>query len=219
MDYIGQEKTPSYEVEGDLHLDIRGGKSNKKIKKDLDFIEQVLRFSLIMGGFGKSWRRVWHQTFYPAYKTRAIGCHWHCLYDEFIDINSGDKLTEFLDHLYQQCQQYLGIQSPQFQKWREAWHPSRVKVYSQVVQQSQIIDLFHDDRFKNTIPIGGRFKNKEGKSKLNVSYVWHRMLPLPEGNYLEIVTLFSHQGDFNDQVRQNFIREIEKRGLTKTWGN
>ena len=223
MEYIGQEKTPTYEVQGDLRLDIRAGKSNKKIKKDLDFIEQVLRFSLIMGGFGKSWRRVWHKTFYPAYKTRGIGCHWHCLYDEFIDINSREELTEFLDYLYQHCQQYLGIQSPQSQSWRDAWHPSCVKVYSQVVQQSQIIDLFHDNRFKNTKQIGGReiFKDKKGeeKTRLHVSYVWHRMLPLPEGGYLEIVTLFSHEGNFKDQVRQNFIREIQKRGLTLTWGN
>lgn len=222
IDDIGKEKTPTYEVEGDLYLDIRGGQSNKKIKKDLEFIQQVLRFSLIMGGVGKSWRRVWHETFYPAYKTRAIGCHWHCLYDEFIDIKSREELTEFLNHLYQQCQQYLGIQSPQSQNWREAWHPSRVKVYSQVVQQSRIIDLFHDNRFKNTKQIGGRetFKDKKGKEKttLHVSYVWHRMLPLPEGGYLEIVTLFSHEGNFNDQVRQNFICELQKRGLTLTWG-
>jgi CRISPR-associated protein Cmr6 len=45
---------------------------------------QLIKFSMLLGGFGKSWRRIDHRRFYPSYlndsRKCTIGCHW-----EFVD--------------------------------------------------------------------------------------------------------------------------------------
>lgn len=47
---------------------------------DVKFLKYLIKFAYTMGGFGKSWRRVWHKDFYhqnPRYD-KLIGCHWKC---------------------------------------------------------------------------------------------------------------------------------------------
>ncbi len=46
-------------------------------------IEFLTRFSMLFGGFGKSWRCADHRLFYPKYydqgRKSLIGCHWEWL--------------------------------------------------------------------------------------------------------------------------------------------
>jgi len=189
----GREKTPVYQATGTLRLDAQG--------RDLTFGRQLVLFSYLMAGWGKSWRRAWHTGpagwhpgFMPHYTTRAIGCHWQWLDSEEInlpDVSTPEKLQQFLRQLRQQCQQYLGLSTQssgnQYLGWRETWHPERVTVYASRTPQSNAISLFHDDEFKTTLAIGGKETNDRRPKAF--SCVWHRMLPLEE-DYLEIVTLF-----------------------------
>ncbi|MGA9377283.1 MAG: RAMP superfamily CRISPR-associated protein [Phormidium sp.] len=198
-DIQGTEGTPIYKIEGNLYVDAP--------KQDLKFLALVLQFAYIMGGFGKSWRRVWHKCsikdwhhgFLSTYQTRAIGCHWEGYFIESkdfepIQIANSDDLAKFLSELHNECRKYMKIQQAQFCAWKEAWHPDRVLVYSNVVRESKIVRLFHEEQFKTVTAVGGRKKIKNTgeveKEVLVHSSVWHRMLPLPDNKYLEIVTVF-----------------------------
>lgn len=215
--YDIKASTPTYETEGVLHI-------NAPQPSDRNFIELVVKFAFVMGGFGKSWRRVSHKKFYPQYSKLKqglnIGCHWECPNDDWLDIKTPQNLTSFLNNLYQVCSDRIGTQPPKPHNWREAWHPSRVAVYSQVVTHSHAVSLFHDNIFKETPAIGG--KNKGDTRPKFVSSVWHRMLPIGSGRYLEIVTLFP--GDRNDwqHLSENdrlmpFVKKLEE-NLIFTWG-
>jgi CRISPR-associated protein Cmr6 len=184
----------TYEVEGDLHLAVR---DNNLVS--LDFIETVLKFAYIMGGFGKSWRRVWHHKFFPSYydgpdnRKFPIGCHWES--QDLKGIGTPEQLKLFLDSLYQDCQNNYGHNAPGYiNNWREAWSPNNVAVFCKVSERSQAIQIFHDrDCFQGTPAIDG--KRWVGADRPEyVSCIWHRMLPIIEETYLEIVTLF-HGGE------------------------
>jgi len=220
-------KNPTYEAHGFLHLNVP--------LTDQDFLNGVLRFGFIMGGFGKSWRRVWHDRFYPKYKKFAIGCHWES--PDLNDINTSSDLQQFLAKLHQDCADKLGIGSPKSLIWKEAWHPNRVAIYSKVVSQSAAISLFHQPighPYKLTPAICGRqlvvkrrIRNDrevdEEKEELVFSSVWHRMLPVHDGQYLEIMTVFhgnrkpwKHQEE--DQLL-SFIANVESLKFKLTWGS
>jgi len=204
-------QNPTYKTEGILYLDAP--------QSDRAFIEKVVKFAFIMGGFGKSWRRVWHDRFYPEYKKFAIGCHWTS--DDIDGIHTKGDLTDFLNQLHQSCCDRLNVSSAQSLDWRESWHPGRVAVYTKPTQQSEAVRLFHRETFKTTPAIGG--KNPGDKRPSFVSSVWHRMLPV-ENQFLEIVTVF--YGDLTpwehreegDQLME-FIQELKTKGFDLTWGN
>jgi len=221
---------PTYSIHGNLHI--------STLPNELDFINNVLQFAFIMGGFGKSWRRTAHEIFYQEYfhqpRKFDIGCHWKCpTYLDWINVKNSENLQKFLNSLQYFCIQYLNINSVQpLQGWRESWHPDRVLVYSNVVSESKIVHLFHEQQFKTVTAVGGRKKIKktvngreEEKEVLVPSSVWHRMLPLPDNKYLEIVTVFhadrtpwKRQGA--DQLKP-FIQAIksELKITSPTWGN
>ncbi|WP_414584862.1 RAMP superfamily CRISPR-associated protein [Scytonema sp. PCC 10023] len=215
-------KNPTYSAQGILHIYSQENQS---------LIQQVVQFAYVLGGFGKTWRRVSHEHFFPSYHQNnfAIGCHWVGTCTGFEPINNRQDLAGFLNRLYHNCQQYLSIDSPtSIREWREAWHPARVAVYSEIFSESEIskksqaIELFHQEPFKHTPAIGGRnpSRDENKKSKLEfVSSVWHRMLPIYDGKqYLEIVTVF--HGDrtpWRDQLRP-FINSLKHKGLQLSWG-
>ena len=195
---------PTYTTKGELHI--------LSSPHDRTFTDSVLRFAFIMGGFGKSWRRIAHELFYQEYIQQErkfdIGCHWKCFApSDWVNIQSAEELKSFLDSLQKLCCSYLNLNVSSVRplaRWREAWHPDRVLVYSKVVTDSKIVRLFHNENFKTTPAIGGRKPGDERPT--SVSSVWHRMLPLPNNQYLEIVTIF--HGD-----RTPWMRE-EKNRLT-----
>ena len=206
--------------------DIRGTLNINALEKDLEFLKWVLKFAYVMGGFGKSWRRVDHNRFYRSDYGKQIGCHWECdpdgeFTDWLTDIKSSKQLTTFLDDLQKQCCQYTQVQKSQSLIWKEAWHPGRVAVYSQVVDTSQAIHLFHDPTFKTTPAIGG--KNSDDDHPTHVSSVWHRMLPIGNNQYLEIVTVFHGdrepwQHETGGDQLQPFIQKLKENQLAHTWG-
>ena len=215
--YDPVKRPTCYETEGILHIAAK----SKAQSDDFTFVQEVLKFAYIMGGFGKSWRRVWHETFYPDYFINKkeekfhIGCHWESLTPNWINFQSDTatkQLQDFLAQLHKKCCAHSGSHPPASLNWREAWHPDRVLVYSKVVNDSEVVRLFHNDTFKTTSAIGGR--NPGDKIPTFVSSVWHRMLPLPNNQYLEIVTIF--HGDRAPWKRNNtdqlksFIAEVKK---------
>lgn len=203
----------TYKVKGTLGISV-------PTVKEQEMLKSVFQFAYTMGGFGKSWRRVWHKIFYPKRQyDKDIGCHWRADEDWLEEIQKPKQLTAFLDRLEQVCQDYCGSNNSRPLDWREAWHRDRVAVYAAVTERSQAIQLFHDPKLKMTPEIGG--KNKGDDRPKYVSSVWHRMLPIPEKRYLEIVTVF-HQRKSNKGNRDNplkaFTDELRGKNLKLVWG-
>ena len=214
-DAFGATKT--FQASGMLHL-------NASSHEDVDLIEQVLQFAFVMGGFGKSWRRVSHQLFHKTYKKFEIGCHWELLGTErsWIDVKSTDSLKSFLVNIHRQYMSQFGGGKAIALDWREAWHPDRLSVYAVITKESRAIECFHDDIYKTTPAIGG--KNPGDDRPKFASSVWHRMLPTGDGNFLEIVTVFhaqrqdwKHQTE-GEQLNQ-FIQSLKDQSLSSVWGN
>jgi CRISPR-associated protein Cmr6 len=42
-----------------------------------NLVQQLTEFAMLLGGFGKSWRRADHRLFYKKYTKHLIGCHWN----------------------------------------------------------------------------------------------------------------------------------------------
>jgi CRISPR-associated protein Cmr6 len=227
-----KDRNATYQVNGMLYLDIQKQRSSEDMNeaqvqqqfdRDVALLKQVVTFAYVMGGFGKSWRRVWHELFRPTYHAErfAIGCHWSS--SDLDGIQSANQLRTFLDELYQQCCAYLEIreQNAKSADWREAWSPKRVAVFCRVGAQSEAVGMFHNPVFKTTPAIGGR--TPHDKSLIGTSSVWHRMLPLKNGtDFLEIVTVF--YGDREPWKRDTidqlplFIKQLQEMGLSLTWG-
>ncbi|MEH1797029.1 RAMP superfamily CRISPR-associated protein [Nostoc sp.] len=217
--YNAQDSNPTYETAGVLHISAS--------QTDLRFIEWVIKFAFVMGGFGKSWRRVFHKNFYPEYVRRRrihIGCHWESTDSNLLNIKTSADLQNFLEDLYKICCQRLASRPPQAMDWRESWHPKRVAVYCKLVNRSEVVELFHNETFKTTPAIGGR--NEGDKRPFFVSSVWHRMLPIDGRQYLEIVTVFHGDRTSNSPWRhrtqgnqlQPFIESLDNAQLNLTWG-
>jgi CRISPR-associated protein Cmr6 len=232
------DRNPTYDVEGILYANIQKrrlaeglteAQVQRQYEQDRALLKQLVVFAYVMGGFGKSWRRVWHGLFRPEYHAKhfAIGCHWSSL--DLDGIQSVADLKAFLDALQVQCCEYLGVrvQNARSASWREAWSPKRVVVFCRKGSGSAAVGLFHDETFKTTPAIGGRKPHSDHPKKFcppqNVSSVWHRMLPLRNGTeYLEIVTLF--YGDRDPWKRDGmdqllpFIQALKDQGLKLAWG-
>jgi CRISPR-associated protein Cmr6 len=229
----GAENTPIYKIEGELKIDVHQPQENE-YDRTIDFLKLVAQFAYIMGGFGKSWRRVWHKGpddwerecrgFKQTYQTRAIGCHWEWVdkISESDAIKDSSDLEKFLKKLYQSAKDYTHQSGNQYAKWKEVWHIDKVSVYSKVVNSSEAIDLFHqgsEHSFRTTPAISG----KDQAQKFFFSSVWHRMLPIGDSKYLEIMTVF--HGDRTPWKREGtdqlkpFIQELESIGMSLTWGN
>jgi CRISPR-associated protein Cmr6 len=218
-----------YHATGILHLGIDENHPQAK-DGDMAFTLKLLRFAYLMGGFGKSWRRVWHHTFYPSYyrqsnypqsKTKfPIGCHW--VSEDVEPVADKDELQDFLQTLHQDCCDRLGTRKPHPESWRESWHPQRVAVYCRPNDNKSdaVIRLFHDDIFKTTPAIGGKGPGDERPKK--VSSVWHRMVPISAGGHLEVVTVF--HGDRTPWHRQRenqlqlWTQQLVENGLELSWG-
>ncbi|NEQ95616.1 MAG: hypothetical protein F6K30_02595 [Cyanothece sp. SIO2G6] len=242
----GQESTPIYRIKGTLYVDLdKKQVIEEEHQKCLRFLKLLVQFAYTMGGFGKSWRRVWHngpsewedefKSFLPSYKMRAIGCHWqYRAAEDLKQLSDRKSLTNFLQTVYQETQVFASVNNPQsLRNWRESWHPKRVAVFcSEPVSQSSVIQLFHQDDdhpFKNTPAICGKKRvtvrrngREEEKLEFYFSSLWHRMLPIGNGKYLEIVTMFhgnsaDWQCDGIDQ-RSDFVRSLQGRNLSLAWG-
>jgi CRISPR-associated protein Cmr6 len=217
--YNEVQKPATFITEGILHI-------KTKEKSDELFVEQILKFAFVMGGFGKSWRRTSHEIFYKDYVNRKfeIGCYWELASTDlkWINIKSIESLNQFIEDLHKLCKDKFGDNPANHQSaWRESWHPDRVTVYAKVANESHVIRLFHDDIFKTTPAIGG--KNVGDTRPKFMSHVWHRMLPIGNGQYLEIVTVFHGQRDKwkhqnkGDQLKP-FLDAIAAQGLIYVWG-
>lgn len=203
-----------------------------------NLIIPIVKFSLLLGGFGKSWRRVDHRECFPSYTDNTmnpmIGCHWEFIEKSqalYISVSKLKDITDFLNYLYQKkikgWVEFKGKQiSNQPVKWREAWHPNNVQVWARFaedIEDSEAVKWFHgpyqgSKSIKQKTLTGGMGK---------ISRVWHRMYPCyikkegknvknQEYQFVELLTIFP---DSSSETREflNFLKTSNI--FTKVWGS
>jgi len=193
----------------------------KELKK---FVTYLVKFSLLLGGFGKSWRRVDHSLFLPEYFKRndkpAIGCHWKFnedSHDLYVTAATDDlkNIAKFLVEGREKAIEWLKLNdlkpSGLVTDWREVWHPSKVQVWGRVAENrnsSKAIHWFHS-AYSGTQSI--KQSNLTGKLS-NIGRIWHRMYPRyvktktgelkqKKQEYVELLTIFSDES----KSTQNFL--------------
>ncbi|MEG4588960.1 hypothetical protein QUA54_27640 [Microcoleus sp. MOSTC5] len=132
------------------------------------WITQLVKFAMLLGGFGKSWRRVDHRLFshsseFPQYLTDSqrrninpmIGCHWTFTESSkawYVPVESLEDVTKFLDGLYDKTQKLVEKKALDFLKKssypintpsdniREAWRKGNVEVWGRVAKNASDCD-------------------------------------------------------------------------------
>jgi CRISPR-associated protein Cmr6 len=212
---------PTYRLEGgklDL-LQIGIGEVSPELKV---FLQKLVQFSLLLGGFGKSWRRVHHGVFYPSYfkdEKPMIGCHW-----EFAEKSKGlyiadepdlTKVSDFIETVRGSAIAWVKSESNSWRTdtyvgtWREAWHSSKVQVWGRVAtnKESLAVRWFHDSKRLKGTDLAGRMGQ--------IGRVWHRIYPSGNG-YIELLTMFP---DDLDQTK-NFLSFLKgETDFELLWGD
>lgn len=204
-----------------------------KLKK---LVVQILKFSMLIGGFGKSSRRIDHRVFFPEYlepgNKPMIGCHW-----QFVDksavyyfpVRKIENITKIIDSVKTSVNNWLIFKGKtpkdQISSWRESFHPEKVQVWGRIAENeddSLAIEWFHGNYNKTQSIKGSKLTGKMG----NIGRIYHRMYPhhikTPEGEikrrgreYIELLTIFP---DRRDETTQEFLTFLPTTDFTKLWG-
>lgn len=207
---------------------------------DTDFLTLLIKFSLLLGGFGKSWRRIHHDLFYSSYfannEKPMIGCHWsfgkpaeaadYCITAPRGELNN---IQVFLASIPNAVRNYFQLQpsNSYANNWRDVWHPQKVQVWGRIANDkndSQAIEWFHRNNFIKRTELTGQIQPSR------ISRIWHRMYPLyvkrngvilhkkndnDNLQYVELLTFFPPN---NSERSQKFLEVLEKSDFTKLWG-
>lgn len=194
----GSYAVPAYGVEGQLNWLLTQNLSPEKQEALTKLLKNLMRFAMLLGGFGKSWRRVDHRIFYPEYyegrRSKAlIGCHWQWTDTSLINDNRIRKLDSvgaFIDHVRDAAKTWMQLKgvSPNQQyatQWREAWHPDKVQVWGRLAEDkenSEAVAWFHGPYRQAIrearIPEGSIYKTSVTGQVSKVGRLWHRMYPV-----------------------------------------
>ncbi|MFK0730763.1 MAG: hypothetical protein ACFKPT_11915 [Gloeotrichia echinulata GP01] len=233
----GKNTMPTYELNaGTLNILSMGDISTEYKKELKNLATQILRFSLLLGGFGKSWRRIDHRIFFPEYLANnnrpMIGCHWQFTQQSnkyYFPVNNLNHITNILNDVQKTVNNWLKLKgktsSKQITSWRESFHPQKVQVWGRIAadeDDSLAVRWFHGN-YKGVQSIKG--SSLTGKMS-QIGRIWHRMYPHyirnKEGEikrksreYVELLTIFP---DKKDERTREFLTFLQTSEFTKLWG-
>lgn len=196
----GSYAQPTYEVEGELIWSLAHPLVDTQQREALiKLVEALTRFAMVMGGFGKSWRRADHRLFFPEYYDEGykplIGCHWQWAgrrsLTRDVQVRKLEKVSEFIDSVRQTAQTWMTLQGvPTFTDvdkiapWREAWHPDKVQVWGRIAAEAEDCEAIRwlHQPYRSAIP---QIKIREGSiyrtsitgAVGQIGRLWHRMYP------------------------------------------
>lgn len=188
---------PTYRVNGELRWLLTRTLPEAEHKALQKLIKSLTRFAMLLGGFGKSWRRIDHRLFYPDYYDQRevkplIGCHWRWGEQSLEKFNLALNLKQVgqLINIVRNCaMEWMELQgvSPnpdKYADWREAWHPDNVQVWGRIANsadESDAIAWFHGAYRRRDRQLGieqGSIYRTHLTGKVNqISRIWHRMYP------------------------------------------
>ncbi|MBE9030845.1 RAMP superfamily protein [filamentous cyanobacterium LEGE 11480] len=192
----GSYAQPTYEVEGQLSWLLA-----KKVDGDLATLKRLIgkltQFAMVLGGFGKSWRRADHRLFFDEYYEDGykglIGCHWQWTDPRYwiqdVQVHRIRDFHVLIDRTQQAAIAWMATQGVKPQTvqrpfLREAWHPQNVQVWGRMAadrEESEAIHWFHGPyqqaMRKLGVPEGSIYKSSLTGQVSQVGRVWHRMYP------------------------------------------
>ena len=195
IDAFGRHNNPTYDVQGELTwlltqptLEATQAATLKRL------IAQLTQFAMVLGGFGKSWRRSDHRLFFEDYNKDSykplIGCHWQWLGDrafiQDVQVRKLDKLGEFIEKVRQTAREWMQLQPESYPDgcadWRESWHPQRAQIWGREADDrddSEAIVWFHRDRPDKSLTQPPIIKKSSLTGEMGkIGRIWHRMYPV-----------------------------------------
>jgi len=214
----GNWQAPTYEVEGRLGWLLNQELPEAKVKELTELINFLNIFAMILGGFGRSWRRSHHDLFYPEYynngRTPLIGCHWQWQKKALVSkvkVRLVDQLTTFIDNGLENAKTWLRGQNfpvnpnNYAQNWRESWHPQKVQVWGRLADDSEdslAIRWLHGPYQRANRDLGteeGMIYHTNLTGRMGqVGRVWHRMYP-------QVILRRNDDGTPNPIVTRNYL--------------
>lgn len=195
----GSYVQPAYQVTGDLVWFLSKSLANPDQEQMLKkLVAKLMQFSMILGGFGKSWRRVDHRKFFEEYYEDTykalIGCHWEWAGDNTkrrnVQVAQPKKLGAFIERVREAAKEWILAQNKPLREgnwataWREAWNPSNVQVWGRVADnydESSAVQWFHksyQSKIEGVQPEGSIYKSHLTGKIGQISRIWHRMYPV-----------------------------------------
>lgn len=188
-------------------------------------LKKLVQFSLLLGGFGKSWRRIHHDLFFPDYledgNKPMIGCHWELIKPNrrpyIVPVNQLSDVTTFLDSVHTMARKWVTANGEQLHPhgadWREAFNPAKVQVWGRIAEDdedSEAVSFFHENYATDKT-----IKNSDLTGKMGIiGRIWHRMYPRfsetenkklkPTREYVELLTIFPD----DRQQTQDFLNYL-----------
>jgi CRISPR-associated protein Cmr6 len=185
----------TYSVMGDLSWQLTQPISTEAQTALKELVKRLMQFAMVLGGFGKAWRRADHRLFLEDYEKQLIGCHWQWAGRNSPIVHNPvrklEHVTTCIEKLQEAAQNWMQIQGckpkpDQAVDWRESWHPGNVQVWGRFAESredSQAIRWFHNKPYsyryegKQEVPL--KIKGTSVTGKLNqIGRVWHRMYPV-----------------------------------------
>ncbi len=225
---------PTYELENDtLNLLCMRFISDEDRKELGNLAFKLIQFSMLFGGFGKSWRRVDHRIFLPDYLKNnhkpMIGCHWEFADRSeklYIPTNNIKNISKFLANLEDKIVNWVITHDKKPNKttnWREAWRPDKVQVWGRVAEDeddSLAVHWFHDNYHENKSIKGSTLTGKMSQ----IGRIWHRMYPrytkLQDGKmrrlgteYIELLTIFPDDSN----TTKDFLKYLPQTDFTQLY--
>ncbi len=189
---------PTYNLEGKLTWLLAKKLPHPEHEEALKkLVAALTRFAMVLGGFGKSWRRADHRLFYEEYYENEykslIGCHWQWLGERSlitdVQVRKLDQVGHFIDQVRQTAQDWMQLQgvtpNPQQKaSWREAWHPDTVQVWGREAsdaEDSKAIFWLHgayQEAISRTLPEQSIYRSSITGQMGQIGRLWHRMYPI-----------------------------------------
>lgn len=199
---------PTFHFQGNLKI-ILTKSDLDQIKKEqlIKISKKLLQFSMLLGGFGKSWRRVDHNLFKPQYPKKQenkktgekagheIGCHWvFQKKSEHLYLTANDDnlnfIKKFIDDLQQDLRDWAELSGQEItvqdkpilsHGWRESFCLGKVQIWARLTDKRPDAKVSKAVHWLHDQPVKG--KNKLGGAtsqhkNINTSRIWHRMYPL-----------------------------------------
>lgn len=199
-------REPTYNVTGELRWLLTSPPLSDEVKDVLKrLVSAFMNFAMLLGGFGKSWRRADHRLFYRKYydskRSPLIGCHWQWDKSSLrngYEVKSINDVTRVINNTREVAQEWMLTQSvtpdlDQRATWREAWHPDNVQIWGRLAEgkeDSKAIKWLHQpyqkqirDRYTQQREL--TIKNTSVTGQIGqIGRLWHRMYPrvIPKQN-------------------------------------
>lgn len=189
----GAYAQPTYAVEGELRWQLARSLPPDQTECLKRLVADLMRLAMVLGGFGKSWRRADHRLFFEEYYEEGykplIGCHWRWLDAK---VRKLEGVTELIDGLRLRGQEWMQLQgiaaNPErwAEEWREVWHPSRVQVWGRETRsdaldfEARAIPWLHGpyrERFGREVE-GSIYRSSVTGQMGQIGRLWHRMYPV-----------------------------------------